>query len=405
MPSIAIVVNSFPKLSESFIINKVRLLSENGFDVTVITHADTKELTVGGNDKSLNINIIKSPSVLSIRNKILKLLVALIFNFKEAFQLYALLRKDKLSILNYIKSLLLYIPFMKKYDIVHFPFSGIGIAYLKLFPIVNKNMLTYVSCRGSAEKIRPLHDLSRKTELFKLFQLVDRVHCVSNEMVGICIKYGLPHTKAFVNRPAIDINHFQGKNNNSIPKSTNNMNLVTIGRLHWVKSYETILLAIQILKTKKIVVRLHIAGDGPELEKLIYISHLLQIEEQVNFLGKQTPEQISNLLEQSDIYVHSSISEGISNAVIEAMAMELPVVCTNIGGMNELIDDGVDGILVPVFQPKEISDSILWLIENPDIRIKLGKQARIKIIKEFSLERQLNVYLDEYNTTISLKKQ
>jgi glycosyltransferase involved in cell wall biosynthesis len=90
------------------------------------------------------------------------------------------------------------------------------------------------------------------------------------------------------------------------------------------------------------------------------------------------------------------MSEGISNAVMEAMSMQLPVVCTDAGGMNELICDGHDGFLVPVLDPAALADKLLLLASDPELGKALGQRARQKILNDFSLDRQRNVYREEY---------
>ena len=115
-------------------------------------------------------------------------------------------------------------------------------------------------------------------------------------------------------------------------------------------------------------------------------------------VGRKTPLEVKSALERADIYVLPSVSEGISNAALEAMAMQLPVVSTTAGGMAEAIEHDVSGLLVPSRNPRALADAIARLALSPEKRQTLGSNARRRIEAEFSLDRQIRTYLDEYRT-------
>jgi colanic acid/amylovoran biosynthesis glycosyltransferase len=107
-----------------------------------------------------------------------------------------------------------------------------------------------------------------------------------------------------------------------------------------------------LLATKPAVeCRLVLAGNGPEFEAVRSLARSLRIEEHVDFTGWVSPAQARALMDEADCFVHHSLTvdgwtEGIPNAIIEAMAMELPVISTRHAGIPELVRDGVDGFLV-----------------------------------------------------------
>lgn len=398
MHSIALVVNSFPKLSETFIYNKVKFLSDNGFSVSIITHSKGDR---GGVPPSVgaNVDVVLSPISFSKINCLFRLFYNSLVSPYEIWSAYKFLKKNRFSFSQIVKSLILYLPFIRKYDIIHFAFSGVAIVYLPLIPHLKNSSLIYVSCRGSAELISPLISDGRKRKLKTLFSVIDRVHCVSNNMLSVCEKMGLDPNKAFLNRPAIDASMFQKR----LKYKQNSICIVSVGRLHWVKAIETLLMALRQLVDENINVVLYLVGDGLEKEKLIFLSHLLNIEKNVVFVGAQAPSRIVEILSKADIYAHSSISEGISNSVMEAMAMELPVVSTDVGGMSELIDDQVDGFLVPPLDATAMANKLSILCHDANLRLQIGRNARLKILKDFTLGRQRNEYLDEYTRALASK--
>ena len=91
-----------------------------------------------------------------------------------------------------------------------------------------------------------------------------------------------------------------------------------------------------------------------------------------------------------DVAVSSSISEGASNSILEYMAASLPIVATNVGGTPELITHNKTGLLVPSKSPQELYKAITKLLENEQLMIKLGQQAREKVEEKFSMGKMIN---------------
>ncbi|MDZ7648854.1 MAG: glycosyltransferase [Cytophagales bacterium] len=103
------------------------------------------------------------------------------------------------------------------------------------------------------------------------------------------------------------------------------------GRLYWKKGFDYALLAMKELKNRGHAFRYEIIGEGIERLKLIFMAHDLGLQDEIVFLGSLPGSEVKSRLEKCDIYVLPSLSEGISNAVLEAMAMQLPVVSTRAG--------------------------------------------------------------------------
>ncbi len=125
----------------------------------------------------------------------------------------------------------------------------------------------------------------------------------------------------------------------------------------------------------------------------------------IRFLGTRT--DIKNILSISDIFVLPSYREGMPRSIIEAMAMELPVIATNIRGSREEVVDGETGILVPVGDIKALSSAIIKLARDPELRDKMGKKGRERVEKYFDeekvIEKQLKIIqklLQKYRTNL-----
>ena len=137
------------------------------------------------------------------------------------------------------------------------------------------------------------------------------------------------------------------------------IHFVSSGRLIWMKGFDHLLMAIDLLRKQSVEARLTIVGVGPELDHLLYLRKMFDLENVVSFPGKLDYRQIQNLFSSADAYVQSSLAEGLSNSVAEAMANGLPVFATNVGGTAEVIEDGVTGFLLSPLAPQEWAEKLL----------------------------------------------
>jgi len=291
-----------------------------------------------------------------------------------------------------------FLPFVgQRWDVIYFPWNSAAIEHLLLFdwgcPVV-------VSCRGSQVNVAP-HNPKRYSirEGLKItFQKAAAVHCVSEDIKREAIRYGLDPAKAWVIRPAVDPNFFFPAQNQQSRKGV--FRIVTIGSLIWRKGYEYALLAVRQLVDVGVPVQFDIIGDGPERQRVLYTVYDLGLQDHVRLLGRLPPEQVRDRLQQADVFLLSSLSEGISNAVLEAMACGLPVVTTDCGGMTEAVTDGVEGFVVPVRDPEAMAEALLKLWKDPELRKRMGKAARERVLREFSLDQQISAFLSLFKSVI-----
>jgi L-malate glycosyltransferase len=167
------------------------------------------------------------------------------------------------------------------------------------------------------------------------------------------------------------------------------------GRMAPIKGYDIFLeAASNILKRLPHSV-LVLAGDGPLKVGLEKIAENLGITTQVRFTGFR--EDITDILGALDIFVISSYYEGIPMVLLEAMALGRPVVATRVGGIPEVIEDGISGILVASGDAGALSEACQKIASEPNLRRALAEQAPKRISKEFSLEQQVDRILRAYN--------
>ena len=159
--------------------------------------------------------------------------------------------------------------------------------------------------------------------------------------------------------------------------------IITVGRFHPQKDYETIIKIIAILKRYRKDFRMIICGYGILEQDIRHWAKQYNVNDIIEFYIK--PNNISDLLQQSDIYLSTSLFEGTSNSIMEAMNWSLPVVATNVGDNNHLIQDGINGILHPICDARGMANSINMLLDNYALRIEMGKKGNENLRLNYSM--------------------
>jgi colanic acid/amylovoran biosynthesis glycosyltransferase len=385
---IGIVIPQFPSLSETFFINKVTGLCKRGHTVTVFGSTNASETSTAKLyelNKYPNLRIVTLNFSRSFLNLLKEIILHPAVFFRSIHFNLRILRK------RWHRNLCLFHFNKANCHIYHFGYSGIGIYYLPLLASLKGKKI--VSCRGTAENVKLVTEKDRIKKLKLLFSQVDKIHCVSGSMANTIKEYGAPSKKIFINRPAIDINFFC---RNRQYESNDKIKIVSIGRLVFQKGFMVGILAIHELKRNFPHFTWAIAGDGPEMEELTSHINSLGLNQHVELLGKKDKNEIKDLYESADIYFLPSVSEGLANAVLEAMAMKLPVVSSDVGGMQEAITHNTDGILCSNYDHKDMAAHLLRLCNDFDERKRLGEEARKKVEAEFYIERYIDVFEQEY---------
>lgn len=175
------------------------------------------------------------------------------------------------------------------------------------------------------------------------------------------------------------------KSNGADERSAEAQRLLFVGRLAAVKGLPILLDAVARLTLGWPAIKLTVAGDGPDREKLKAQSQRLGIEANVEFSGYQSQQQVRELLGRSDVFVMASFAEGVPVVLMEAMAARVPVVATRIAGIPELVEDGVSGLLVPPGDPAALAEKIDRLLRDRNLRSDFGRAGSEKVSRDFNL--------------------
>ncbi|NOZ25650.1 MAG: glycosyltransferase [Nitrospirae bacterium] len=162
----------------------------------------------------------------------------------------------------------------------------------------------------------------------------------------------------------------------------------TVGRLHPSKNYRLFLDAARIvLERAGSRVNFIVIGDGESRAELQRYAQRSGIADRVVFTGERS--DVPAMLEEMDVFVMTSLYEGLSNAMMEAMLAGLPVVATDVGGNRELITDGENGFLCPPGDASSLAERILYLLDNGQEAARMGLSGRQRILTEFSAEKMV----------------
>ncbi len=169
--------------------------------------------------------------------------------------------------------------------------------------------------------------------------------------------------------------------------------ILSIGRLIEKKGFCDLLLACEILRRRGRHFQVEIIGAGPWEDLLQTQTKRLHLQEQVRFLGAQPQEVVRESFRRATVFALPCIisgkgdRDGIPTVLMEAMASGTPVVSTSVSGIPELIESGKDGLLVPPNNPPRLADALNELLNAPELREKLTRAARAKIEERFSIDR------------------
>ncbi len=165
--------------------------------------------------------------------------------------------------------------------------------------------------------------------------------------------------------------------------------LLFVGRLAAAKGLPILLESLAILQQAYPDVSLTVVGDGPDRKQLEKTTTELGLSRNVNFVGYKSQTEVREYFQQTDVFVMSSFAEGIPVVLMEAMAAGVPVVATQIAGISELVEDGVNGYLVPPGDTISLAARVEKLLSNHLLRATFGRAGRAKVEKDFNIHHEV----------------
>ncbi len=169
----------------------------------------------------------------------------------------------------------------------------------------------------------------------------------------------------------------------------------TVARLDPIKDQKGLILAFTTVKEKFPNAFLILVGDGPMRKELESLIHHKGLSDSVMITGMVL--NVKKYLNIMDIFTLPSFSEGLSMALLEAMAHGKPVVATHVGGNSEVVVNQETGLLVPANNPKRLAEAIVWMLSNKKSIGEMGRKGRERVVSQFSIDTMVMKYEQVYS--------
>jgi glycosyltransferase involved in cell wall biosynthesis len=177
--------------------------------------------------------------------------------------------------------------------------------------------------------------------------------------------------------------------------------VVSVGRLVSVKGHAVLLGALAELGRRGVDVHSTLIGAGPHRETLERIASELGVEERVTFAGAVAQDRVHDYLGRADVFCLASFAEGLPVVLMEAMAMELPVVATRIAGIPELLEDGANGLLVAPGREDLLADALARILRDPKASRRMARAGRRRVQEEFDVRESARRLLETFSRRVA----
>jgi len=258
-----------------------------------------------------------------------------------------------------------------------------------------------VSAWGSDVLVEPKKSKIYKWQAKYALKAADLIHCDAEHIKKPLMELGAEPQKINLIYFGVDTQKFRPKEKEiSIEKELNLCGspiVISLRSLKPLYDVSSLITSIPMVLKKVPQAKFVIAGKGSQEEELKKLAESLGVSNSVRFVGEISNEALPRYLTSSDVYVSTSLSDaGLSSCTAEAMACRLPVIITDFGDNRKWVEDGINGFIVPLKDPKTLAEKIIYLLKNEEVRLKFGRINR-KIIEERNnyykeMEKMENIY-------------
>jgi colanic acid/amylovoran biosynthesis glycosyltransferase len=230
-------------------------------------------------------------------------------------------------------------------------------------------MKLILSLRGAHINYSPIANDALATSYKLNFPKLDAFHAVSKAIGQEAQKYNADASKIKVIHSPVKDSTFKYYTPYKASTETT-IKLCVVGRFHWVKGYKYLIDACKILSEKGVDFHLTIVASNTISEDVLFQIHQLQLDDQISVIYDLPQTELFPFIKTCDMLLLTSLKEGIANVVLEAMALGVPVISTDCGGMDEVIVPNTTGWLVPVRDSIAIANAVIEVSQTSDERLK-----------------------------------
>jgi len=213
----------------------------------------------------------------------------------------------------------------------------------------------------------------------------------------------IEHKAIFIHN-GVDLDRFNKIDATTSQHARTKNQILAVAELRDYKGIDVLIRAAAPLLIDNPSLRLMLAGDGPLRDELDRLASSLGISSQTSFLGTQTEAEIGELLRTCHVKVLPSRSESFGIALIEAMACKAPVIGSRVGGIPEVIEDEVSGLLVERDNEQALTAALRRVLTDNSLRTKFGENGRRRVIERFSADHHGSAYLAAFRSVLDVSR-
>jgi colanic acid/amylovoran biosynthesis glycosyltransferase len=397
--NIAFIVDEFPSISQTFVLNQITGLLDRGHQVDVFTreiraekqqHPDIQRYRLLERTHHLGCPISRWTRIVrgadlcvrQMRTNPGAVLGSLnVFRYGRCASSLTLLFQTA--------------PFFRHYDIVHCQFGHNGRlgAILKELGLQKKLVVTF-----HGYDIRA--GLAGGGSLYgELWDEVDCLIAISKYNHDHLLRFGGDPEKIVYHPVGIDCERFSYKSRSG-QRGNHRIKLLSVARLVEEKGLESGIRALHQLTqdAPEVLFRYDIIGEGPLRARLQQLIDELGLRSDVHLLGAKSQDEVIEALHESDILLAPSLAEALPVSLMEAHAVGLPVVASQVGSVDQIVEHGVSGYLVPPGDVAALCRCLRELIDQPDKRVEMGRRGRRHVEQHYDIDqlndRLVNLYTD-----------
>jgi glycosyltransferase involved in cell wall biosynthesis len=291
---------------------------------------------------------------------------------------------------------------IRKTQLIHAFWSASGIIALAVR--IFKPRPVVITLWGSDKLITQIPIFSKT--IIRLLNTADAIVCENNNLKAFLVSKGFDSKKITLIRNGINLDFFQPGNSMKARKNlgleSDQLILLSIGRLNKNKNHALLINAFAEIVTSKSSMHLYIIGEGKEQDVLKNKIKELKLEQKITLLGLLDHKSISEWMKAANIFILPSRNEGTPNSLLEAMASGLPVIASKVGGIPELIQENIEGLLFKSDSKDDLKEKLYKLIKDNQLQALLGKNAQKKIATHYgSWKNQSEKLLALYKQLLS----
>lgn len=390
------IVNQFPKSSETFILNEITGLKKLGHEITILSFNKSNEKITRSKTEihDLSKRTICLSSIESTRfsrgiDKLISFFEKFVYDFSrspsKAFKLFLVSKKHSENFWNFLSTYLKFRRFVfLDIEIIKTSFStseAIDSAFILSKVLRKPFFLTFRAYELYRKDY--LKELKKRVRILKSASGIFTISLYNQKYLQKL--FGID---SFIIHSAIDLNLFKPS------KKKSKKRIIFVGRFVEKKGLIYLIKACNILSKRGVVFDCVLIGNGPGMSDCERLVRKLNLSN-VFFKGSLSVDEVRKELSEASVFVLPCViaNDGnrdiLPNVLKEAMAMELPVVTSDICGISELVENGVSGILVPPKNPVAIADAIIKILENPTLAKNMGLAGRKKIKKDYNITTEV----------------